>query len=73
MSPNELVELGTDVLPTAQVCKLLDVPRSSFYERRSRRPSRRALVNAILQAHIRAEFKRSHRRYGSPRITRALR
>ncbi len=55
------------------MCKLLDVPRSSFYERRSHRPSQRALVNAILREHIRAEFKRSHRRYGSPRITRALR
>ncbi len=55
------------------MCKLLEVPRSSYYEQRSRQPSRRALVNAILRAHIRAEFKRSHRRYGSPRITRALR
>jgi transposase InsO family protein len=72
MSPNELVELGTEILPVACVCELLDVPRSSFYERRSRRPSRRALVNAILLAHIRAEFRRSHRRYGSPRIARAL-
>jgi transposase InsO family protein len=73
MSPNELVELGTDILPVARVCELLDVPRSSFYERRSRRPSRRALVNAILRAHIRAAFNRNHRRYGSPRIARALR
>lgn len=73
MSPNELVELGTDTLPVARVCKLLDVPRSSYYERRSRKPSRRALVNAILKAQIRAEFKRSRCRYGSPRITRALR
>ncbi|MEE9391857.1 MAG: hypothetical protein V3W41_05055 [Planctomycetota bacterium] len=50
MSPNELVDLGTDILPVARVCELLDVPRSSFYERRSRRPSRRVLVNAILRA-----------------------
>lgn len=73
MSTTELVALGEGLLPKARVCRLLDVPRSSYYEQRSRRPSRRALVNAILRAHIRAEFERSHRRYGSPRITRALR
>lgn len=73
MSPNELVALGAETLPVARVCKLLDVPRSSYYERRTRSPSRRSLANAALRAHIRAEFKRTHRRYGSPRITRALR
>jgi transposase InsO family protein len=55
-----------------KVCDLLEVPRSSYYERRSRRPSRRALANAVLAAHVRATFACSRGRYGSPRITRAL-
>jgi hypothetical protein len=38
MSATELVDLGKEILPVAKVCRLLEVPRSSYYERRSRRP-----------------------------------
>ncbi len=60
------------------MCKLLEVPRSSYYEQRSRRPSRRTLVNAILRAHIRAKFnaaiaateaRESHGRFASETCT----
>ncbi len=73
MSENELIDLGKAILPVAQVCRLLGVPRSSYYERCARRPGRRALANAVLAVHVRAEFERSRGRYGSPRVTHALR
>ncbi len=34
MSATELVKLGEDILPRTRVCKLLEVPRSSYYEQR---------------------------------------
>lgn len=73
MSANELVDAGKALLSVAELCELLEVPRSSYYERRDRRPSRRALRNAVLAVHVHAVHHRSKRRYGSPRIMRALR
>jgi putative transposase len=73
VSTNELIEVGKKILPVAHLCRLLEIPRSSYYERCQRRPGRRALANAVLAVHVRAVFERSRGRYGSPRITRALR
>jgi len=73
MSAHELVEAGNGFLSVAQVCRLLEIPRSSDCERRHRRPSRRALDNAVLAVAVRATYERSRRRYGSPRIMRSLR
>jgi len=73
MSAAELVSCGKGILPVANTCRLLDVPRSSYYASRLRRPPRRALANAVLAVHIRAVYERSRKRYGSPRVTRALR
>jgi putative transposase len=73
MSANELVDAGKALMSVAEVCELLEVPRSSYYERRGRAPSRRSLRNAVLAVHVYAVHHRSKRRYGSPRIVRALR
>jgi transposase InsO family protein len=73
MNAAELIDCSKGILPVVAVCRLLKVPRSSYYERRNRRPSRRALYDAVLEVQIRAEYQRSHKRYGSPRIYRALR
>lgn len=72
MSERELVEVGKGILPVAKMCRLLELPRSSYYERKTRNPSDRALKNRALKAHIRAVFSRSRGRYGSPRIVRQL-
>ena len=73
MSATELVDCGKDIMSVAQTCRLLGVPRSSDYAARHRKPSRRALANAVLLVHVRAVYERSKCRYGSPRVTRALR
>ena len=56
----------------AAVCRALELPRSSVYERRSRQPSRRAQDTALLDVEVAALHQESKQRYGSPRIHRAL-
>jgi transposase InsO family protein len=73
VSATELIDAGKAMLPVSHLCQLLDIPRSSYYERRKRPPSRRALRNAVLAVYVAAVHYRSKRRYGSPRIVRALR
>ena len=54
------------------MCRVLAVPRSSYYAWRARGPSRRGAGNAILQARIRVIYAASDQTYGSPRIHREL-
>ena len=54
MSATELVDCGKDIMSVAQTCRLLGVPRSSYYAARHRKPSRRALADAVLRVHGRA-------------------
>jgi transposase InsO family protein len=56
----------------AAVCRALELPRSSVYERRSRQPSRRAQDTALLDVEVAAAHEESKQRYGSPRVHRAL-
>jgi len=55
------------------VCKALGVPRSSYYARRTRKPSPRQLDTRQLDVEIAAIFEAHKGRYGSPRIHRVLR
>ena len=73
MSPSELIDCGKGVMSVAATCRLLDVPRSSYYEQRARGPSQRKLQDAALAVHVRDVHERSKKRYGSPRIHKALR
>jgi putative transposase len=57
----------------AAVCRALELPRSSVYARRSRLPSRRAQDTALLDVEVAAVHEGSKKRYGSPRVHRALR
>ena len=57
----------------AAVCRALELPRSSVYARRNRPPSRRAQDTALLDVEVTAAHEGSERRYGSPRVHRALR
>jgi transposase InsO family protein len=73
MSAKEIVDAGEGALSIAATCRLLGVPRSSYYHQCSLRPSRRALYDAALTAEVIAVYNASKKRYGSPRIMRALR
>jgi transposase InsO family protein len=55
------------------VCRALELPRSSAYARRNRKPSRRAQDTAQLDVEVAAVHDGSKHRYGSPRVHRALR
>jgi transposase InsO family protein len=55
-----------------RLCAVLEVGPSGYYAWRSRSPSGRALRDAVLLARIEAVHRRSRRRYGAPRIHRAL-
>jgi len=56
------------------LCEALLVSRSGYYDWLGRRhaPGVRARENAVLRERIKAEFVRSRRTYGSPRIAQAL-
>lgn len=59
--------------PTAAMCRALGVSRSGFHDFKTREPSARAQRRAVLAAKIEDVHKESKCRYGSPRVTRALR
>ena len=56
----------------AAVCRVLELSRSSVYARRNRAPSRRAADTVQLDVEVAAAHASSERRYGSPRVHRAL-
>jgi transposase InsO family protein len=54
------------------MCRVLSVSRAGFYAAQRRRPSAHAQADARLRVVVRAEFAKAKARYGSPRVTRAL-
>jgi putative transposase len=59
--------------PVEVLCDVLGVSRSGFYAWKKRLPSARAKRRAHLAIEIATAHKNSRRRYGSPRVHRALR
>ncbi len=59
--------------PVFAMCKVLGVTRSGFYAWKKRPRSVRAQADAHLAVAIAATHEKSRKRYGSPRIHRALR
>ena len=59
--------------PIDVACEVLGVSRSGFYASRKRPPSARATKRARLAVEVAAAHKKSSRRYGSPRVHKALR
>lgn len=59
--------------PVTLLCRVLDVSRSGYYAWRQRLPSAREMADQRLLEEIIAVYEQSRRRYGSPRIHRALR
>ena len=62
-----------DQFPVAFMCRELGVAPSGYYAWRGGSPSKRTVRDAALLAHVRAAFKASRRRYGSPRLHAQLR
>ena len=65
-------ELSVD-FDIKECCQALRVSRSGYYRWRQGEPSRREKENAELVKQIREVFEANKSRYGSPRVTRALR
>ena len=57
----------------ARACRLLEVSRAAYYQRRSGRPSPRRTADIVLSARIAGIHEESGGTYGSPRIHQALR
>lgn len=55
-----------------RMCKILKVSRSSFYDWQKRKPSARQKENQQITKEIKAVYKASRNRYGSPKITKEL-
>ncbi len=69
----ELVDAEKANYPVAVLCEVLEVSRSGFYARKTRPTSARSRADAQLAVEIAAAHRKSGRRYGSPRVHRALR
>ncbi len=69
----ELVDAEKANYPITVLCDVLEVSRSGFYARTTRSPSARSKTDAKLAVEIAAAHKKSSKRYGSPRVHRALR
>lgn len=57
----------------ALMCRVLRVSRSGYYAWKTRGPGARAREDQRLLIHIRAAFRRSNQKYGSPRVHAELR
>ena len=69
----ELVDAEKEKYPVTVLCDALGVSRSGFYAMKTRPPSARAKSDAKLAVEIVGAHAKSRRRYGSPRVHRALR
>lgn len=69
----QFVEVEKAFFPVTVLCEVLDVSRSGFYAWRRRKPSARLQRDAKLVVAITAAHTKSGKRYGSPRVHRALR
>jgi hypothetical protein len=57
----------------ARACRLLEVSRAAYYQRRAGVPSPRAAADAALSARITSIHTESKGTYGSPRVHQVLR
>ena len=73
MSTGLVRELAAEGFPVAVACRVLNIPRSSYYERASREPSARARADEDLTALITQVHAQSRGTYGAPRVHAELR
>ena len=68
----ELVDAEKASYPVEVLCEVLEVSRSGYYAWRKRSPSAHDKADAQLAVEIAAAHNKSSKRYGSPRVQRAL-
>lgn len=73
MKDYEFVRAESANFAVRELCDNLEVSRSAYYEWLAGREPGRRRQDRALTARIRAIFQRSRRRYGAPRVQRALR
>jgi len=56
----------------SEMCRVLEVSRSGFYDWQDREPSQRELTDRVLRYEIEAIWECSNRTYGAPRVWRWL-
>jgi len=54
------------------MCKVLEIPRSTYYKFLDKTPSKRAIENQKYESEILAIYKKSSERYGAPKIHKVL-
>lgn len=54
------------------MCRVLQIPKSTYYQSHHKTPSRRELENNILCDEIMSIYNESHHRYGAPKIHKSL-
>ena len=73
MSIGLVRELAAEGFPVAVTCRVLNIPRSSYYDSQGRAPSARAAQDAALSATIATVHAASRGTYGAPRVHAELR
>ena len=73
MSTGLVRELAAEGFPVAVTCRVLNIPRSSYYDSQGRAPSARAAQDAALSATIATVHAASRGTYGAPRVHAELR
>lgn len=68
MSVYRLIEAEKATYPVCELCRVLGVSRSGYYDWKMRLPSKRAMENASLTERIREIHHRSRGTYGYPRV-----
>lgn len=68
-----LVDRLQEQHPIKTVCRVLDMPRSTYYQVKSACESNLARENRILTQRIQSLYTESKRRYGAPKIQKCLR
>jgi putative transposase len=61
-----------EAFPVSEMCRVMDVSRSGYYDWCDRPPSHRTVEDEQLAKDIEREFKKGRRKYGSPKVWQAL-
>ena len=64
----KLIDEAKKQFPVHRLCNVLDVSESGYFAWKHLKPSQRQLNDMVVLAHIRSQFKLSHKTYGSPRM-----
>jgi transposase InsO family protein len=67
------IAVHVGLFSVALMCRMLGIAPSGYYAWKERPPSRKSVRDGVLLVHVRAAFKASRRRYGSPRVHADLR